>query len=124
MAKRYPTLLFDTLIFLILALAVVLIGMKTYSGGSGYVEVRTHRAVYRYSLAADQDVTVDGPLGETAIRIAGGRASIIDSSCPTKSCTLQRPIAASGQWIACLPNQVLLTIVGKGSETEVDDVSI
>lgn len=124
MAKRYPTLLFDTLIFLLLALSVVLIGLKTYSGGTGYVEVRTHQTVYRYSLAADQDVTVTGPLGETTIHIAGGKASITDSSCPTKSCTQQRAIALSGQWIACLPNQVLLTIVGKGADTEVDDVAI
>ncbi|MCK9548232.1 MAG: NusG domain II-containing protein [Sphaerochaeta sp.] len=124
MAKRHPTLFFDLLIFLLLALAVVLIGMKTYSGGSGYVEVRTHQAVYRYALSNDLEVTVDGPLGPTAIRIAGGKASIIDSSCPTKSCTLQRPIASSGQWIACLPNQVLLTIVGATADTEVDDVAI
>ncbi len=124
MAKRYPTLLFDSLIFLALTLAVVLIGLKSYSGGSGYVEVRTHQAVYRYSLAADQEVTVTGPFGETAIRIAGGKASIVDSSCPTKSCTQQRAIAASGQWIACLPNQVLLTIVGKEADQEVDDVAI
>lgn len=124
MAKRYPTLLFDSLIFLALTLAVVLIGLKSYSGGSGYVEVRTHQAVYRYSLAADQEVTVTGPLGETAIRIAGGKASIVDSSCPTKSCTQQRAIALSGQWIACLPNQVLLTIVGNEADQEVDDVAI
>ncbi len=124
MEKRYPTLLFDTLIFLVLTLAVILIGLKTYSGGSGYVEVRTHQAVYRYSLATDQEVTVTGPLGATAIHIAGGKASIADSSCPTKSCTQQRAISSSGQWIACLPNQVLLTIVGKGADTEVDDVAI
>ncbi len=124
MAKRYPTLIGDSLVFLILALMVLLLSLKTYGGPSGYVQVRTPSAVYRFALSSDQVVDVDGPLGPTTIRIAGGKASIIDSSCPTKSCTLQRPIASSGQWIACLPNHVLLTIVGSAQSTEVDDVAI
>jgi hypothetical protein len=47
-----------------------------------------------------------------------------DSACPTKSCTHQKPIFSASGWIACLPNQVLLTIVGESAEAmEVDDVT-
>ncbi|HPZ16106.1 MAG TPA: NusG domain II-containing protein [Sphaerochaeta sp.] len=124
MAKRYPTLLTDLLILLALASVVIVLTLKTYSGGSGYIEVRTHQAVYRYALSTDQEVSVDGPLGKTDILIKGGRASIIDSACPTKSCTEQRAISSSGEWIACLPNHVLITVVGSESSAEVDDVAI
>lgn len=122
--KRHPTLLVDTLVLVVLALLVVVIGIKTIGGGSGYVEVRTYEGIYRYALDADRQLSVSGPLGPTQILIEGGKARITDSSCPTKSCVHQKPIEGSGGWIACLPNQVLLTIVGESAEMEVDDVAI
>jgi len=124
MKHRRKTLLGDTLILIACILALVVITKQTASGGSGYVQIQSSEATYRYSLNVDREVTVQGPLGETHVVIEDGHAHIEDSPCPTKSCTFQKPISSARSWIACLPNQVLLTVVGSDSENqEVDDVA-
>ncbi|MGE4584977.1 MAG: NusG domain II-containing protein [Sphaerochaeta sp.] len=124
MNHRYPTLLADGLILLACILAILAVNKATYSQGSGYLQVQTHDATYRYSLSTNRDIHVDGPLGDTYIVIKDGQARIVDSACPTKSCTFQKPISTARSWIACLPNQVLLTVVGPSDTTaEVDDVA-
>ena len=120
----YPTLLVDTLILLFSIAILLFIASASLSGGSGYVNVESPEGSYRYSLATDREVVVHGPLGETHIIIENGSAKIIDSPCPTKTCVQQGAIANSSGWIACLPNQILLTIVSSGDgEMEVDDVA-
>jgi len=114
----------DSIILLLCILAILAISSRTLGEGSGYVQVQTETATYRYSLAVDRDIHVEGPLGDTHIIIEDGAAHIHDSSCPTKSCTFQRPISSARAWIACLPNKVLLTIVGENAaDLEVDDVA-
>ena len=112
----------DILIIALCALALLFIFTLTQRGGSGYLSVQTTEGLYRYSLATNQRFSVSGSLGETIIEINGGKARIIDSACLNKTCTFQAPIEKSGSFIACLPNHVLLTIVGEPS-LEVDDVA-
>lgn len=123
--KRPPVTLLTDIVILGLAIAAILwISGNTLSSGSGYLQVQTHDGTYRYSLATDREIHVEGPLGDTHIIIEDGRAHIHDSACPTKSCTHQRPIFSARSWIACLPNQILLTIVGESEgDMEVDDVT-
>ncbi len=123
--KRLRASLFTDAIILGLCIAAILwISSNTLDSGSGYLQVQTHDGTYRYSLATDRQIHVQGPLGDTHIIIEDGKAHIHDSSCPTKSCTQQKPIFSARGWIACLPNQVLLTIVGESEgDGEVDDVT-
>ncbi|NLZ77849.1 MAG: NusG domain II-containing protein [Spirochaetales bacterium] len=113
----------DILIIVLCATAVVLfIFAQGQDTGSGYLSVQTADGIYRYSLKSDRSIVVKGPLGDTHIEIREGKARIVDSACPNKTCTIQSPIDRSGSFIACLPNHVLLTIVGPMSE-EIDDVA-
>lgn len=124
MNRRFPTLIADGIIILSCVLALVLITQATTATGGGYVQIQSHDSTYRYSLDQDREIVVDGPLGETRIVIEDHAARIVDSACPTKSCTQQKPIKSPNAWIACLPNQVLLTIVGQQeNQSEVDDVA-
>ncbi len=124
MKYKWAPLFGDTLILIFCILALVAISKQTTSGGNGYVQIQSSEATYRYSLDVDREITVHGPLGETHVVIEDGHAHIEDSACPTKSCTFQKPISDARAWIACLPNQVLLTIVGGDNENlEVDDVA-
>lgn len=120
----YPTVLVDSLILLLSIAILLAIASASFGGSGGYVNVESPEGSYRYSLATDREVVVHGPLGETHIIIENGSAKIIDSPCPTKTCVQQGAIANSSGWIACLPNQILLTIVSSGDgEMEVDDVA-
>ena len=120
----YPTALVDSLILVFSIILVLLIASASLGGGGGYVNVESPEGSFRYSLATDREVVVHGPLGETHIIIEGGSARITDSPCPTKTCIQQGAISTSRGWIACLPNQILLTIVdASNKDTEVDDVA-
>lgn len=120
----YPTALVDSLILVFSIILVLLIASASLGGGGGYVNVESPEGSFRYSLATDREVVVHGPLGETHIIIEGGSARITDSPCPTKTCIQQGAISTSRGWIACLPNQILLTIVSSANdEMEVDDVA-
>ncbi|NBK24444.1 MAG: NusG domain II-containing protein [Spirochaetia bacterium] len=124
MNRSRLSLIGDSLILLLCILAILAISSRTLGSGSGYVQVQTETDTYRYSLSVNREVHVQGPLGDTHIIIEDGEAHIHDSACPTKSCTFQRPISSARAWIACLPNKVLLTIVGENAaDSEVDDVA-
>ena len=120
----YPTVLVDSLILLFSIVLLLIIASATLGGGGGYVNVESPEGSFRYSLATDREVVVQGPLGDTHIIIENGSARIIDSPCPTKTCIQQGAISTSRGWIACLPNQILLTIVSSADkDMEVDDVA-
>ena len=65
-------------------------------------------------LSEDRIVEVEGLIGTTTIEIKDGKASIIESPCPGKTCLSMK----MGDAICCLPNRVLLTI--ENSSKEVD----
>jgi hypothetical protein len=73
-----------------------------------------------YPLKTDRSVEVPGPLGTTLVRIEGGRVRIEDSPCPNKTCIAAGAIGQPGQWVACLPNAVLVRVEGASKEAGVD----
>jgi hypothetical protein len=122
--QKHPTLVVDSIIFFLCLSILLLLFANQLTKGGGYLQVESPGGTYRYTLAKDTHFHVSGPLGETEIEIAGGKARIVDSPCPTKSCTHQLPISTGNGWIACLPNQILLTIVSSpDKDAEVDDVA-
>lgn len=83
-------------------------------------------------LWADGELVRSWPLDEEAeyhwrsgdryatVRIAGGKAWIIASSCPDQYCVRQGGIAAAGQSVACLPNRLALTLCADASPEDAD----
>lgn len=82
-------------------------------------------------------VTIDGeefgswPLSENhtveigdgnRLVIKDGKADMVWADCPDKLCVNQRAISRGGESIICLPNKVVISIVG-GEEQEVDAVT-
>ena len=69
-----------------------------------------------YPLGVDRQVTVSGPLGEELIQIRDGKAYVESSPCPNQICIQQGRIAKPGQWIACLPNKIFISISGSSAD--------
>jgi hypothetical protein len=90
--------------------------------GSPCVHVKCKTGEYVYALDRDTAVDVAGPLGSTRIVIDSGRVCIADSPCPGKICVHSGRISNSGEWIACLPNRVLVYIESR-KKNEVDATS-
>lgn len=92
------------------------------SGGSTVV-VRSGDRVYgRYALDEDREVVVKGPLGNTVVKIEGGRAHVGSSPCPHGLCTRMGEVGGEGGVIVCIPNEVTVT-VGAERKDGLDAVS-
>jgi len=67
----------------------------------------------RYALSADTREEIKGWQGGTnTLVIQDGCAWVEHASCPDKICEKQGKISKSGETVTCLPNRVMVTVVG------------
>ncbi len=109
--------------FLTLAVIGLLSSRVYFRGEAGVsVHVKNSSGEWILPLKDPRSFSVGGPLGKTALEIAGGAVRVVSSPCPEKICVKAGPISRPGQWIACLPNRIFITIKGK-SENKIDAFS-
>ncbi|MGI5055826.1 NusG domain II-containing protein [Treponema socranskii] len=113
--------LIDIAVFAVFAAVTVYAFSFAYSGGVERRElvVHTPRGIFAYDMSKDRIIDIEGAIGISRIEISGGTARFLDSPCPNKTCVQSMPIRETGEWSACLPNQVFLRIEG-GSAGSVD----
>ncbi len=116
---------FDVLALIIALAAIGGFSVLAYTGGSGpgQVVIEASGARWIYPLTEDRTVSAPGPLGDTIVVVSGGKAFVKDSPCPDKLCVLAGAISKPGQWVACLPNRVMVSIRGGSAEQSVDVTS-
>lgn len=114
----------DAAAFALTLAVVALVAVRVYSGGSGApaVHLRGPRQEWIFPLDSDRTVAVPGPLGDTVVAIRQGQVRVLSSPCTEKICVKSGAIARPGQWIACLPNGVIVDIQG-GAREKVDAYS-
>ena len=121
----------DICIFLFALTIIGLISLQTYVRGRGTPEITIDAAAapaagqasgqggerqWIYPLDAEATVRVPGPLGDTVVVIHDGAVEVVSSPCSEKICIKTGRISKPGQWIACLPNRVFISIRGKKRE--------
>ncbi len=96
------------------AIAVtILVSVEAYASGEArYVSVRSRNDEWIYPLDTDATYSVSGPLGDTIVGIDDGSVSILDSPCKNKICIAAGILAHAGDWAACLPNGVMVHVLG------------
>lgn len=75
----------------------------------------------RITLDRERQLTVAGPRGETRIAIRPGGARFLASPCRGKYCIHSGWLEQAGDFAACLPNGVSLTLLG--DELDYDGIS-
>jgi hypothetical protein len=65
------------------------------------------------SLTPQRTIQVTGALGKSTIEISEGRTRFISSPCTTKACIHAGWLSRVGEFAACLPNRVSLTLAGR-----------
>jgi hypothetical protein len=73
---------------------------------------------WEFPLDAAETIRVAGPLGDTVVELRGSRARVISSPCANQICTAAGGIRRHGQWIACLPNKVMVRVEAGGGEID------
>jgi len=110
--------LFDILIVAFVLCISGGLAFVVYAGQQGqpFAHIKSQREELIYPLNVSRIIDVRGPLGTTVVQIADNRVQILSSPCQEKICVKAGKIHRPGEWIACLPNQVLITIEGKGPQ--------
>lgn len=104
----------------LLAAVVLLFAFGHFTGGEGaIVEVSVDGKVTgRYSLKEDQTIRIQN---SNTLEIKDGKADMTDADCPDGLCVTQKAISKDGESLICLPNKVIVTVVG-GEKTDEDIV--
>ena len=112
----------------IVALALALTG---FSAWSTYLKPRNNIQVliegrdrkWIFPLDADETIAVEGPLGNTIVKIHGGQAWVESSPCDNQICVAAGRLHKRGEFAACLPNIVLIMIEGHDDLKKPDGVT-
>ena len=112
-----------------IALAAVLLlfcaGTAWFAYGFGSdgadIEISVDGKLYgTYSLSKDDVIDVDTDLGHNQVTIKDGKAFMSEASCPDGYCLGQHKSAGginrSDQTLVCLPNRVVVSVTGDGSD--------
>jgi hypothetical protein len=89
-----------------------------------YVNIEVDGKPYnRLSLNSRNDkIKVQSSYGTNLIEIKDGKVHIEEANCPDKICVKDGFISKPGQILVCLPNKVVLQIVGKDGKGNADDI--
>ncbi|MBQ9768478.1 MAG: NusG domain II-containing protein [Lachnospiraceae bacterium] len=109
----------------ILILSALLFGLfrLTRAPEAGaYVVVSVKGAEHgRYTLSENRVLEIEGPLGTNRLVIEDGNVRMEEAVCPDHYCIEQGAISKTGEQIICLPNGIIVEIIG-GEETGLDAV--
>ena len=75
-----------------------------------------------YDLDSDAVIEVLGR-GRNIVNVSGGRAFVTDADCPDKYCMHEPPLSANGGMIVCLPNRMVIEIIGNSPISGLDGVA-
>jgi hypothetical protein len=64
------------------------------------------------SLKTDRRFNVEGPLGTSVIEVHDGKIHFVDSPCRSKLCIHSGWLQKAGDFAACLPNHISVTVLG------------
>ncbi|NLU25420.1 MAG: NusG domain II-containing protein [Clostridiales bacterium] len=93
-----------------------------HSGSGNLTAVITHRGeeverVALASLSAEETITVEGTYTVNIVLAPDG-VSVSSATCPTQDCVHTGKITRAGQSIVCLPEQVIVQLVGAKSDVD------
>jgi hypothetical protein len=108
----------------IIGISIIIIGLFTFfayrdRGNNLRIHIHTAEEEWVFPINQEETLTIEGPLGETVIRIEEESVRVLSSPCKQKTCIAAGRISRAGSWIACLPNRVFIRIEGTDKE-EVD----
>jgi hypothetical protein len=94
------------------AVLIVFFSFRIYAPGvaAARLVVEGEGRRWDFPLNAEETVSIAGPLGDTVVELRGMRARIVSSPCPNQSCIAAGAVHRNGQWIACLPNRVMVRV--------------
>lgn len=100
----------DLIIFLVVLIIGIVAMVIAFQPPGDIVEIRLDsKVIYRIPLSEDRVIELED-IG--IIIVENNTVTMIESTCPDQLCVIQGRILRAGQSIICLPNRLVITIVG------------
>jgi len=108
---------------LFLALSVILIAMSLIalsgrSEGPAKAVIKVKDDEYIYPLNQNRELEFKGELDTAHLIIHDNCIEFVESPCRDKICIHMGQARKDGDFLACLPNRIIVTIVGGHSDTD------
>lgn len=113
-------------VIVILTLLLCIFSITFLSGkeqGTPILSVNSLDEEFLYQLDKDQEISVQGKKGLSVIQINQGKARFVDSPCANHTCIASPAISRNGEWAACLPNGVFISVRAKKTQTDIDIIA-
>ena len=106
-----------------LALFFVMRTLQARDPGTGAQAVVTveGREIGRYPLKKNGTFPLNG--GTNILVVENGEAWVSEANCPDKVCMGMGKISRNGEFIACLPNRLLVVVEGAAEDSPVDGMT-
>ncbi|MBQ3648274.1 MAG: NusG domain II-containing protein [Spirochaetia bacterium] len=109
--------------FLFLALSVILIAMSLIalsgnSEGTPIAVIRVKDTEYIYPLNQPRELEFTGELDKAHLIIHDGCIEFVQSPCRDKVCIHMGQARKEGDFLACLPNRIIVTVEGGKVDTD------
>ena len=108
----------DLIIYAVVIFAIVCSYKFSEKFPFNYVEVVTPYKKLIFPLKQDKVITVKGEIGNLTIMIKDKKVKVIHSSCSNKICIKTGWISSSGEFIACVPNHILIKLVKRKKDNK------
>lgn len=110
----------DLLIGVIIVVLIIVAVVFAFKPKGSFVEIyQSGEIIGKYSINSDNKIIVDGDNGRNVVVISGGKVFVLEADCKSQYCVRHNPVSAVGEQIVCLPNKLVIVIVGE-TEGELD----
>lgn len=115
----------DIVVIAVFAVVIVLslLFIKNYNtlqGNNLYAKIRVINDEYVYPLSQNRTLVFEGANGKSVIQIKDNQVFFEDSTCNDYTCVKMGKAGADGaKYLACLPNQVIVSIIDKADTEEI-----
>ncbi len=114
----------DYLVYLLLIIAILFSFKISKKYPLNYVEVDTPYKKLIFNLKQYKVITVKGKIGKLSLVIKYGKVRVLNSDCKNKICVKTGWISSANQYIACVPNGILIKLVNsKNSVSKYDFIT-
>ncbi len=113
----------DIIFISLLAVFCIAVCIWVYKGGAvegSNITITVDGKTYgTYSLLEEQTIVIEEGDAKNVIEIKGGKAYMLEASCPDQLCVDQNEISFDKESIICLPNKVVITVTSD-VESDID----
>ena len=110
----------DFIVLIVLLAALPLVGaLARPRGSTSLLSVQSgSQPAEIFDVRRDRDLTLDGPVGRTVLRIQGGEAWIAVAPCRDRICQRLGHLRRPGRALVCVPNRIIVRFAAASGDVD------